>query len=221
MSHDPSLMVRLLTANKGKAPLMLKRVVMRSMSAKLAANFLSKLPPEDFREIALRESINRVAKLAVHLDPQEMREAYLKLPDTFHLKLTHELCSDGLFATAAGFSELLSARQLKVLFFAVNDVSHVVHVIKHIKNVQLVVQSVRNCSTDYLCQLTEKAVVLGDTEASANLLGHLPMHRQVDVCANLPPAVLIPLMPQLLPINDHQLSQHLPPKLMAALYGQT
>ncbi|NRH27591.1 hypothetical protein [Pseudomonas sp. MS19] len=219
MSHVPSLAVRLLTAKQGKTPLMFKRVLLRSMSTRQAASVVAQLSVDAFREIALYESVERVARLAAHLDPETVRNAYLNMPDSFHLKLTRELCSKQEFSAAAGFADLLTGMQLKVLFFAINSVSHVVQVIKHMKNEFLVVESIRNCSTSYLRQLTEEAVKLGDVDDSAHLLGMLPMQRQVDVCAKLSPAILIPLMPQLLPINDHELSRHLPPKLMDALFG--
>lgn len=219
LSAQLSLPVRLLMSCSGKTPLVLKRALLLRICPKQAAHIIVDLAPDEFRDLTLTMPLSRVAKVAMHVNPHCVHSVYMSLPDAFHLRLTRELCLQRAYAKAAGFADFLSAMQLKVLFFALNDVAFVVQIIRHMENLRGAARSLRNCSTGYLCRLTEEAAAKQNVAAMARVLGLLSMQRQADVCANLTPATLMLLLPQLLPLNSHALSQHLPPQLITVLYG--
>lgn len=168
------------------------------------------MPPGQLRELIMAMPIEFAAAVTVHLDPRLILDTYLSLPDSLHLEVARQLCADGAFATAARYAECLSAKQIKVLIYGINDVDHVLQIARHIVDMPLISESLRSFSTGYLCKLTEAAVADRNLPVAAQVLGGLSLARQADVCAGLQPSTLRQLLPLLLLISGEGLRKQLP-----------
>lgn len=218
MAKAPSLSLaqRLLLASQSMAPLPVKAALVQKLGPEQAARLSPHLPPAQLRELILALPIDFLARVTTHLDPRLILETYLGLPDSLHLEVARRLCLIGAFATAARYAECLSARQVKVLIYGINDADQVLQIARHIVDLELIVQSLRSFSTGYLCTLTEAAAADDNVALSARVLAGLPLSRQADVCAHLKAAVLDELLPQLLAANP-QLRDWLPERLQQAI----
>ncbi|MFI8482281.1 hypothetical protein ACIGCM_17075 [Pseudomonas sp. NPDC078700] len=216
-----NLAVRLLMVFKGRVPLPFKRAVLGRIRPKQAAQVITQLSAEQFTRLAQTMPMPLIAQVVRYLQPQAIRNDYMSLPEAFHIELTQELCSISAFSTAADFANFLSAAQLKVLFFSLNSEAYVVSILEHMENLPIAGQGLRGCSTDYLSRLVEEAAKGQRMEAVARVIGMLSMQRQADVCANLLPAALMQLLPQLLPLSDNHLSRYLPPKLLEVIAARS
>ena len=123
--------------------------------------------------------------------------------------MARQLCVIGEFATAARYAECLSAKQIKLLIYGINDVQHVLQIARHIVNLALISASVHSFSTGYLCRLTEAALADRNLPVSAQVLSGLSLARQADVCAGLQPETLRQLLPMLLLISGEGLREQL------------
>jgi hypothetical protein len=218
MAQAPSLSLsqRLLLASQSMAPVPVKAALVQRLGAEQAAQLSPHMPPAQLRELILALPIEFLAQVTTHLDPQLILATYLSLPDSLHLDVARRLCVIGAFATAACYAECLSAKQVKVLIYGINDADHVLQIARHIVDIELIVQSLRSFSTGYLCKLTEAAAADDNVAVSARVLAGLPLPRQADVCAHLKPAVLRELLPQLLAANE-ALRDLLPERLQEAI----
>lgn len=214
MAKAPSLSMaqRLLLASQSMAPVAVKAALVQKLGPVQAAQLSPHMPAEQLRELILELPIEFLAQVTTHLDPRLILDAYLALPDEVHLQVARQLCVIGSFATAARYAECLSAKQVKVLIYGINDAAHVLQIARHIVDIDLIVQSLRSFSTGYLCRLTEAAAADDNVAISARVLSGLPLPRQADVCAHLKPAVLRALLPLLLEAND-ELRELLPERV--------
>lgn len=218
MTKAPSLSMaqRLLLASQSMAPVAVKAALVQKLGPEQAAQLSPHMPPAQLRELILELPIDFLARVTTHLDPQLILQTYLALPDEVHLQVARQLCVIGAFATAARYAECLSAKQVKVLIYGINDADHVLQIARHIVDIDLIVQSLRSFSTGYLCRLTEAAAADDNVAISACVLSGLALPRQADVCAHLEPALLHELLPLLLEANDG-LRELLPERLQAVL----
>lgn len=205
-----SVGLRLLLASQAMAPLSVKLGLVQQLGAEKAALLAPHMPPGQLRELIMAMPIEFAAAVTVHLDPRLILDTYLSLPDSLHLEVARQLCADGAFATAARYAECLSAKQIKVLIYGINDVDHVLQIARHIVDMPLISESLRSFSTGYLCKLTEAAVADRNLPVAAQVLGGLSLARQADVCAGLQPATLRKLLPLLLLISGEGLRKQLP-----------
>ena len=205
-----SVGLRLLLASQAMAPLSVKLGLVQQLGAEKAALLAPHMPPGQLRELIMAMPIEFAAAVTVHLDPRLILDTYLSLPDSLHLEVARQLCADGAFATAARYAECLSAKQIKVLIYGINDVDHVLQIARHIVDMPLISESLRSFSTGYLCKLTEAAVTDRNLPVAAQVLGGLSLARQADVCAGLQPATLRKLLPLLLLISGEGLRKQLP-----------
>lgn len=205
-----SVGLRLLLASQAMAPLSVKLGLVQQLGAEKAALLAPHMPPGQLRELIMAMPIEFAAAVTVHLDPRLILDTYLSLPDSLHLEVARQLCADGAFATAARYAECLSAKQIKVLIFGINDVDHVLQIARHIVDMPLISESLRSFSTGYLCKLTEAAVTDRNLPVAAQVLGGLSLARQADVCAGLQPGTLRQLLPLLLLISGEGLRKQLP-----------
>jgi len=134
--------------------------------------------------------------------------------------VARQLCADGEFATAARYAECLSAKQIKVLIYGINDVDHVLQIARHIVDMPLISESLRSFSTGYLRKLTEAAAVDRNLPVAAQVLGGLSLTRQADVCAGLQPPTLRMLLPLLLLISGDGLRKQLPESVLQVFEQQ-
>jgi hypothetical protein len=217
MAKPASLSVglRLLLASQGMAPLAVKLSLVQQLGPEKAAQLAPHMPPPQLRELILAMPIAFAAQVATHLDPRLILETYLSLPDSLHLEVARQLCADGAFATAARYAECLSAKQIKVLIFGINDAEHVLQIARHIVDMALISESLRTFSTGYLGKLTEAAAADRNLQVAARVLAGLPLARQVDVCAHLRAATLKGLLPLLLPLSGAPLREQLPEAVLA------
>jgi hypothetical protein len=211
MPKLPSLSVglRLLLASQAMAPLAVKVGMVQQLGAQKAAQLAPHMPPGQLRELIMAMPIEFAAEVTVHLDPRLILDAYLSLPDSLHLDVARQLCVIGEFATAARYAECLSAKQIKLLIYGINDVEHVLQIARHIVNLSLISASVHSFSTGYLCRLTEAALADRNLPVSAQVLSGLSLARQADVCAGLQPETLRQLLPMLLLISGEGLREQL------------
>lgn len=216
MAKPASLSVglRLLLASQGMAPLALKLSLVQQLGPEKAALLAPHMPPAQLRELILAQSIGFTTQVATHLDPRLILDTYLSLPASLHLEVARQLCADGAFATAARYAECLSAKQIKVLIFGINDAEHVLQIARHIVDIALISESLRTFSTGYLVKLVEAAAATQSQAVAARVLGGLPLARQVDVCAQLRAATLQGLLPLLLLIGGAALREQLPEALL-------
>ncbi|SFP06052.1 hypothetical protein SAMN05216601_10527 [Ectopseudomonas composti] len=216
MTKAPSLSMaqRLLLASQSMAPVAVKAALVQKLGPEQTAQLSPHMPPAQLRELILELPIDFLARVTTHLDPQLILQTYLALPDEVHLQVARQLCVIGAFATAARYAECLSAKQVKVLIYGINDADHVLQIARHIVDIDLIVQSLRSFSTGYLCRLTEAAAADDNVAISARVLSGLALPRQADVCAHLDPALLHELLPLLLEANDG-LRELLPERLQA------
>ncbi|WP_422910854.1 hypothetical protein ACOCLD_03355 [Pseudomonas sp. MAC6] len=205
-----SVGLRLLLASQAMAPLSVKLGLVQQLGAEKAALLAPHMPPGQLRELIMAMPIEFAAAVTVHLDPRLILDTYLSLPDSLHLEVARQLCADGAFATAARYAECLSAKQIKVLIYGINDVDHVLQIARHIVDMPLISESLRSFSTGYLCKLTEAAVADRNLPVAAQVLGGLSLARQADVCASLQPSTLRQLLPLLLLISGEGLRKQLP-----------
>jgi len=205
-----SVGLRLLLASQAMAPLSVKLGLVQQLGAEKAALLAPHMPPGQLRELIMAMPIEFAAAVTVHLDPRLILDTYLSLPDSLHLEVARQLCTDGAFATAARYAECLSAKQIKVLIYGINDVDHVLQIARHIVDMPLISESLRSFSTGYLCKLTEAAVADRNLPVAAQVLGGLSLARQADVCAGLQPSTLRQLLPLLLLISGEGLRKQLP-----------
>ena len=205
-----SVGLRLLLASQAMAPLSVKLGLVQQLGAEKAALLAPPMPPGQLRELIMAMPIEFAAAVTVHLDPRLILDTYLSLPDSLHLEVARQLCADGAFATAARYAECLSAKQIKVLIYGINDVDHVLQIARHIVDMPLISESLRSFSTGYLCKLTEAAVADRNLPVAAQVLGGLSLARQADVCAGLQPSTLRQLLPLLLLISGEGLRKQLP-----------
>ena len=205
-----SVGLRLLLASQAMAPLSVKLGLVQQRGAEKAALLAPHMPPGQLRELIMAMPIEFAAAVTVHLDPRLILDTYLSLPDSLHLEVARQLCADGAFATAARYAECLSAKQIKVLIYGINDVDHVLQIARHIVDMPLISESLRSFSTGYLCKLTEAAVADRNLPVAAQVLGGLSLARQADVCAGLQPSTLRQLLPLLLLISGEGLRKQLP-----------
>lgn len=205
-----SVGLRLLLASQGMAPLIVKLGLVQQLGAEKAALLAPHMPPGQLRELIMALPIEFVVAVTAHLDPQLILETYLSLPDSLHLEAARQFCADGAFATAARYAECLSARQVRVLIYGINDVEHVLQIARHIVDMQLITESLRSFSTGYLCKLAEAAVVDRNLSVAVQVLGGLSLSRQADVCAGVRPATLGKLLPLLLLSSGDGLREQLP-----------
>lgn len=205
-----SVGLRLLLASQAMAPLSVKLGLVQQLGAEKAALLAPHMPPGQLRELIMAMPIEFAAAVTVHLDPRLILDTYLSLPDSLHLEVARQLCADGAFATAARYAECLSAKQIKVLIYGINDVDHVLQIARHIVDMPLISESLRSFSTGYLCKLTEAAVADRNLPVAAQVLGGLSLARQADVCAGLQPSTLRQLLPLLLLISGEGLRKQLP-----------
>ncbi|WAC46242.1 hypothetical protein OU997_08810 [Pseudomonas sp. SL4(2022)] len=205
-----SVGLRLLLASQAMAPLSVKLGLVQQLGAEKAALLAPHMPPGQLRELIMAMPIEFAAAVTVHLDPRLILDTYLSLPDSLHLEVARQLCADGAFATAARYAECLSAKQIKVLIYGINDVDHVLQIARHIVDMPLISESLRSFSTGYLCKLTEAAVADRNLPVAAQVLGGLSLVRQADVCAGLQPSTLRQLLPLLLLISGEGLRKQLP-----------
>lgn len=211
---------RLLLASQALAPLAVKLALIQQLGAERAAQLAPHMPGGQLRELILGLPTAFVAQVTRHLDPRRVLDTYLSLPDSLHLEVARQLCADGAFATAARYAECLSAQQVKVLIFGINDVDHVVQIARHIQDMALICQSLRTFSSGYLGKLTEAALADDNLAVAVQVLGGLPLPRQADVCAGLRPATLRRLLPCLLDASEQALAEHLPARLRERLPAQ-
>ncbi len=209
-----SMGLRLLLASQSIAPLAVKLTLVQQLGPARAALLAPHMPGAQLRELILGLPVEFTAQVATHLDPQLVLDTYLSLPDSLHLAVARQLCAVQAFATAARYAECLSAQQIKVLIFGINDARHVVKIARHIQDLQLICQSLRSFSTGYLCKLTEAAVDDDNVAVSAGVLSGLPLSRQADVCAGLRPGTLLALLPMLLAASDQALGGYLPERVL-------
>ncbi len=211
MPKLPSLSVglRLLLASQAMAPLAVKVGMVQQLGAQKAAQLAPHMPSGQLRELIMAMPIEFAAEVTVHLDPRLILDAYLSLPDSLHLEVARQLCVIGEFATAARYAECLSAKQIKLLIYGINDVQHVLQIARHIVNLALISASVHSFSTGYLCRLTEAALADRNLPVSAQVLSGLSLARQADVCAGLQPETLRQLLPMLLLISGEGLREQL------------
>jgi len=205
-----SVGLRLLLASQAMAPLSVKLGLVQQLGAEKAALLAPHMPPGQLRELIMAMPIEFAAAVTVHLDPRLILDTYLSLPDSLHLEVARQLCADSAFATAARYAECLSAKQIKVLIYGINDVDHVLQIARHIVDMPLISESLRSFSTGYLCKLTEAAVADRNLPVAAQVLGGLSLARQADVCAGLQPSTLRQLLPLLLLISGEGLRKQLP-----------
>ena len=205
-----SVGLRLLLASQAMAPLSVKLGLVQQLGAEKAALLAPHMPPGQLRELIMAMPIEFAAAVTVHLDPRLILDTYLSLPDSLHLEVARQLCADGAFATAARYAECLSAKQIKVLIYGINDVDHVLQIARHIVDMPLISESLRSFSTGYLCKLTEAAVADRNLPVAAQVLGGLSLARQADVCAGLQPSTLRQLLPLLLLISGEGLRKQVP-----------
>jgi hypothetical protein len=205
-----SVGLRLLLASQAMAPLSVKLGLVQQLGAEKAALLAPHMPSGQLRELIMAMPIEFAAAVTVHLDPRLILDTYLSLPDSLHLEVARQLCADGAFATAARYAECLSAKQIKVLIYGINDVDHVLQIARHIVDMPLISESLRSFSTGYLCKLTEAAVADRNLPVAAQVLGGLSLARQADVCAGLQPSTLRQLLPLLLLISGEGLRKQLP-----------
>ena len=205
-----SVGLRLLLASQAMAPISVKLGLVQQLGAEKAALLAPHMPPGQLRELIMAMPIEFAAAVTVHLDPRLILDTYLSLPDSLHLEVARQLCADGAFATAARYAECLSAKQIKVLIYGINDVDHVLQIARHIVDMPLISESLRSFSTGYLCKLTEAAVADRNLPVAAQVLGGLSLARQADVCAGLQPSTLRQLLPLLLLISGEGLRKQLP-----------
>lgn len=205
-----SVGLRLLLASQAMAPLSVKLGLVQQLGAEKAALLAPHMPHGQLRELIMAMPIEFAAAVTVHLDPRLILDTYLSLPDSLHLEVARQLCADGAFATAARYAECLSAKQIKVLIYGINDVDHVLQIARHIVDMPLISESLRSFSTGYLCKLTEAAVTDRNLPVAAQVLGGLSLARQADVCAGLQPSTLRQLLPLLLLISGEGLRKQLP-----------
>jgi hypothetical protein len=205
-----SVGLRLLLASQAMAPLSVKLGLVQQLGAEKAALLAPHMPPGQLRELIMAMPIEFAAAVTVHLDPRLILDTCLSLPDSLHLEVARQLCADGAFATAARYAECLSAKQIKVLIYGINDVDHVLQIARHIVDMPLISESLRSFSTGYLCKLTEAAVTDRNLPVAAQVLGGLSLARQADVCAGLQPSTLRQLLPLLLLISGEGLRKQLP-----------
>lgn len=217
MANAPSLSMaqRLLLASQSMAPVAMKAALVQKLGPEQAAQLSPHMPPAQLRELILELPIDFLAQVTTHLDPQSILQTYLALPDEVHLQVARQLSVVGAFATAARYAECLSARQVKVLIYGINDADHVLQIARHIVDIDLIVQSLRSFSTGYLCRLTEAAAADDNVAISARVLSGLALPRQADVCTHLDPVLLRELLPLLLAANEG-LRELLPERLQAA-----
>lgn len=215
-----SVGLRLLLASQAMAPLSVKLGLVQQLGAEKAALLAPHMPPGQLRELIMAMPIEFAAKVTTYLDPRLILDAYLSLPDSLHLEVARRLCADGAFATAALYAECLSAKQIKVLIYGINDVDHVLQIARHIVDMPLISESLRSFSTGYLCKLTEAAVADRNLPVAAQVLSGLSLMRQADVCAGLQPATLRKLLPSLLLISGDGLRQQLPEAVLKVFEQQ-
>lgn len=215
-----SVGLRLLLASQAMAPLSVKLGLVQQLGAEKAALLAPHMPPGQLRELIMVMPIEFAAAVTTHLDPRLILDTYLSLPDSLHLEVARQLCADGAFATAALYAECLSAKQIKVLIYGINDVDHVLQIARHIVDMPLISESLRSFSTGYLCKLTEAAVVDRNLPVAAQVLGGLSLARQADVCGGLQPATLRKLLPLLLLISGEGLRQQLPEAVLQVFEEQ-
>ncbi len=209
-----SVGLRLLLASQGMAPLAVKLGLIQQLGAEKAALLAPHMPPGQLRELIMAMPIEFVVAVTAHLDPQLILETYLSLPDSLHLEVARQFCADAAFATAARYAECLSAKQIRVLIYGINDVNHVLQIARHIVDMPLITESLRSFSTGYLCKLTEAAVVDCNLPLAIQVLGGLSFSRQADVCAGVQPATLDKLLPLLLLSSGDGLRQQLPAAML-------
>ncbi|WP_417660833.1 hypothetical protein [Pseudomonas sp.] len=154
-SAQINVAVRLLMACKGRIPLPFKQAILGRIRPKQAAGLITQLSTEQFTRLAQSMPMPLIAQVVRYLQPQAIRDDYMDLPEEFHIELTQELCSIHAFSTAADFANFLSAAQLKVLFFALNNEGYVVSILEHMENLPVAGQGLRGCSTDFLARLAE------------------------------------------------------------------
>jgi len=215
-----SVGLRLLLASQAMAPLAVKLSLVQQLGAEKAAQLAPHMPPGQLRELILAMPVAFAAQVTRHLDPRLILDTYLSLPDSLHLEVARQLCADGAFATAARYAECLSAKQIRLLIYGINDVDHVLQIARHITDMPLISDSLRSFSSGYLCKLTEAAAMDRNLTVAAQVLGGLPLARQADVCAGLKPTTLRQLLPLLLLISGEGLRRQLPEALLQAFEGQ-
>ncbi len=215
-----SVGLRLLLASQAMAPLAVKLSLVQQLGAEKAALLAPHMPPGQLRELILAMPVAFAAQVTRHLDPRLILDTYLSLPDSLHLEVARQLCADGAFATAARYAECLSAKQIRVLIYGINDVDHVLQIARHIVDMPLISDSLRSFSTGYLCKLTEAAAVDRNLTVAAQVLGGLPLARQADVCAGLQPTTLRQLLPLLLLVSGEGLRQQLPEAVLQLFEAQ-
>lgn len=220
-SAQINVAVRLLMACKGRIPLPFKQAILGRIRPKQAAGLITQLSTEQFTRLAQSMPMPLIAQVVRYLQPQAIRDDYMDLPEEFHIELSQELCSINAFSTAADFANFLSAAQLKVLFFALNNEGYVVSILEHMENLPVAGQGLRGCSTDFLARLAEEAAQRRHMEAVVRVIGMLSMQRQASVCARLSPLALMQLLPKLLPLSNNQLSPYLPPKLVEVIAARS
>ena len=208
--NELSLGQRLLLATQGVAPLALKIPVILQLGPQRVAELAPHLPAAQLRELILALPIEFLAQATVHLDPRSILDTYLSLPDSLHLDVARQLCTDRQFATAARYAECLSAKQVRVLIFGLNSPDNVVQIARHIQDMELIVQALRTFSTGYLTKLTEAAIADDNLAVVVRVLGGLPLQRQADVCAELVPGSLKAVLPMLLVESGNELEAFLP-----------
>lgn len=221
--HKPaslSVGLRLLLASQAMAPLSVKLGLVQQLGAAKAALLAPHMPPAQLRELIMVMPVEFAAAVTTHLDPRLILETYLSLPDSLHLSVARQLCADGEFATAARYAECLSAKQIKVLIYGINDVDHVLQIARHIVDMPLISESLRSFSTGYLRKLTEAAAVDRNLPVAAQVLGGLSLTRQADVCAGLQPPTLRMLLPLLLLISGDGLRKQLPESVLQVFEQQ-
>lgn len=212
-----SVGLRLLLASQGMAPLAVKLSLVQQLGAEKAAQLAAHMPPGQLREVILGLPVEFVAQVTSHLDPRLILDTYLSLPDSLHLQVARQLCANGSFATAARYAECLSAKQIKLLIFGINDALHVLQIARHIVDMPLISESLRSFSTGYLCKLTEAAAADHNLAVAAQVLGGLSVARQADVCTGLKPTTVRNLLPLLLLISGEALAEQLPEAVLQLL----
>ena len=215
-----SVGLRLLLASQAMAPLAVKLSLVQQLGPEKAALLAPHMPPGQLRELILAMPVAFAAQVTRHLDPRLILDTYLSLPDSLHLEVARQLCADGAFATAARYAECLSAKQIRVLIYGINDARHVLQIARHIVDMPLISDSLRSFSTGYLCKLTEAAAADRNLTVAAQVLGGLPLARQADVCAGLQPSTLRHLLPLLLLVSGEGLRQQLPEAVLQAFEAQ-
>lgn len=210
-----SVGLRLLLASQGMAPLAVKLSLVQQLGPQKAAQLAPHMPSAQLRELILAMPIAFAAQVTTHLDPRLILDTYLSLPDSLHLEVARQLCADGAFATAARYAECLSAKQIKVLIFGINDAEHVLQIARHIVDLALISESLRTFSTGYLVKLAEAAAADHNLQVAARVLSGLPLARQADVCVHLGVTTRQGLLPLLLESGADALRALLPESLLA------